>query len=57
MQLLARDIMQRELIVVTSEMDIREAAKLLLDNEISGAPVVDDAVAQVSGGAVARWSS
>ncbi len=42
MQLLARDIMNRELIVVTSEMDIREAAKLLLDNEISGAPVVDD---------------
>ena len=37
-----RDIMTKELITVTQDMDIAGAAKILLDNRINGAPVVDD---------------
>ena len=34
-------IMAREVITLTPDMDIAEAARLLLDNRINGAPVVD----------------
>ena len=37
-----RDIMTTDLITVTPDMDIVGAAKILLDNRINGAPVVDD---------------
>jgi len=37
-----RDIMTNELITVTQDMDIAGAAKILLDNRINGAPVVDN---------------
>jgi CBS domain-containing protein len=36
-----RDIMTTKLITVTPEMDIARAAKILLDNRVNGAPVVD----------------
>ena len=36
-----RDIMSTDLITVTPDMDIARAAKILLDNRINGAPVVD----------------
>ena len=36
-----RDIMSTDLITVTPDMDIARAAKVLLDNRINGAPVVD----------------
>jgi CBS domain-containing protein len=39
--LVARDIMVTKLVTLTPEMKLREAAKLLLKNCISGAPVVD----------------
>ncbi len=35
------EIMARNVITVTPEMEISEAAKVLLDNHINGAPVVD----------------
>jgi CBS domain-containing protein len=37
----ARDIMTAELITLAPEMDFTSAAKVLLDNHINGAPVVD----------------
>jgi CBS domain-containing protein len=37
----ARDIMTAELITLAPEMDFASAAKVLLDNHINGAPVVD----------------
>lgn len=37
----ARDIMSTELITLSREMDFASAAKVLLDNHINGAPVVD----------------
>jgi CBS domain-containing protein len=39
--LTVRDIMTTDLITVTPDMDIAKAAKILLDNRINGAPVVD----------------
>ena len=36
-----RDIMTRELITVSPEMEIVHAAKLLLENRINGVPVMD----------------
>ncbi len=39
----ARDIMTRNVITVKPDMDILQAAKLLLDNHINGLPVLDDA--------------
>lgn len=36
-----RDIMTTELITVTPDIDIGRAAKILLENRINGAPVVD----------------
>ena len=37
-----RDIMTDELITLAQDMDIAGAAKILLDNRINGAPVVND---------------
>ena len=37
----ARDIMTSELITLAPDMDFAAAAKILLDNHINGAPVVD----------------
>jgi CBS domain-containing protein len=37
-----RDIMTTPVITVTSDMNIASAAKILLDNRVNGAPVVDD---------------
>ncbi len=37
----ARDIMSTEIITVTPETEIAQAARLLLDNRINGLPVVD----------------
>lgn len=39
----AKDIMTRDLITLTPEMDFSSAAKILLENNINGAAVVDDA--------------
>ena len=41
MTTLARDIMRREVISVTTSMDLRDLAKLFLERGITGAPVVD----------------
>jgi predicted transcriptional regulator len=41
--LTAQDIMTREVITVNENTGVRELAALLLTNNISGAPVVDDA--------------
>lgn len=38
----ARDIMTRDLITLTPDMDFASAAKILLDNHFNGAPVVDE---------------
>lgn len=38
----AKDIMNRQIITVTAEMTVDETARILLDNKISGVPVVDD---------------
>ncbi len=40
--LTVRDIMTTDLITVAPNMDIVTAAKILLDNRINGAPVVDE---------------
>ena len=40
--IIARDIMTTDLITVTPDMNIPRAAKILFDNRINGAPVVDD---------------
>ncbi|MEW6670357.1 MAG: CBS domain-containing protein [Thermodesulfobacteriota bacterium] len=39
----AKDIMTTKLITVSPDMEITQAAKLLLENRINGVPVVDDA--------------
>jgi len=39
----ASDVMTRELITFTPEMEIMHAVSALVDNDISGAPVVDGA--------------
>ncbi|AOT71699.1 CBS domain-containing protein [Geosporobacter ferrireducens] len=38
----AKDIMNRQIITVTEEMTVDETARILLDNKISGVPVVDE---------------
>lgn len=38
----ARDIMVKEVITVKQQATIKEIAKVLVDNKISGVPVVDD---------------
>lgn len=40
--ILAKDIMVTKLVTLTPDMGLRVAAKLLLKNKISGAPVVDE---------------
>lgn len=42
MPLMARDIMNPDVIAVPATMDLRDLAKLLLEKGITGAPVVDD---------------
>jgi CBS domain-containing protein len=42
MKRLAKDIMSPNVVTVTSTMDLREAAKILVEEGISGAPVVDE---------------
>jgi len=37
----AEEIMSREVVTLSPDMDILEATRLLLDNQINGAPVVD----------------
>ena len=39
----AKDIMTREIITISPETEIAQAAKLLLVNRINGVPVIDDA--------------
>ncbi|MFZ5969465.1 MAG: CBS domain-containing protein [Bacillota bacterium] len=38
----AKDIMNRDVITVKAEQSIQDAAKMLLENKISGMPVIDD---------------
>ncbi len=38
----ARDIMTKDVITLTPETDILQAARVLLDNGINGAPVIDE---------------
>jgi CBS domain-containing protein len=38
----AKDIMSPNVVTVTETMDLREAAKIFVEERISGAPVVDD---------------
>ena len=40
--ILAKDIMVTKLITLRPDMELREAARLLVKHKISGAPVVDD---------------
>lgn len=42
MDSLARDIMSTKLVVVHSDTTVEEAVKLLVNNKITGLPVVDD---------------
>jgi len=39
---LAKDIMNPRVVTVTNRMDVREAAKIFVEEGITGAPVVDD---------------
>ncbi len=39
---LAKDIMNPQVITVTDTMDLREVAKILVEERITGAPVVDE---------------
>src|SRR5688572_28089825 len=36
-----RDVMTKQVVMLTPEMDVREAARVLQENGITGAPVVD----------------
>lgn len=40
--MLARDIMTKEVITVSPETTVKDAAKLLADNKVSGLPVVNE---------------
>ncbi|MBI1917430.1 MAG: CBS domain-containing protein [Planctomycetes bacterium] len=40
--LTARDVMSREVVSIPEKMSLRRAARLLLDAQVSGAPVVDE---------------
>lgn len=42
MSYLAREVMNTKVITVPSTMDVRDAARLFLENGITGAPVTDD---------------
>jgi CBS domain-containing protein len=39
----ASDLMTEKLVILSADMPLREAARLLLDNQVSGAPVIDAA--------------
>jgi len=39
---IARDIMNPQVVTVTENMDLREVAKILVEERITGAPVVDE---------------
>ena len=39
---LAKDIMNPQVITVTDTMDLREVAKILVEERLTGAPVVDE---------------
>lgn len=41
-QIPVRDIMTKEVVAVKKDADLHETARLLSDNDISGAPVIDD---------------
>ena len=41
MKMLAKDVMTRNVITVSPSDKVEEVAQLLLDNKISGVPVVD----------------
>lgn len=40
--MLAKDVMTKNVITVSPEMDLKEAALVFVENNISGAPVVDE---------------
>src|SRR5947209_4495166 len=40
--LTAEDLMTRDVLLLTGDMPLREAARLLLRNQVSGAPVMND---------------
>ena len=42
MKRVAKDIMHPNVVTVTATMDLREAAKIFVEERISGAPVVDE---------------
>jgi len=42
MRYVARDIMHPDVVTVTDTMDLREAAKIFVEERISGAPVIDE---------------
>ena len=42
MKRMAKDIMNPQVVTVTSNMDLREAAKIFVEEGITGAPVIDD---------------
>ncbi len=42
MELKAKDIMTKDVVILSKEMDVKEVAQLLLEKDIGGAPVVDD---------------
>ena len=42
MKRVARDIMNPKVIIIASTMDLREVAKIIVEEGITGAPVVDD---------------
>lgn len=39
--MLARDIMNKKMVIASPEMTLRELAKLFIDKKITGAPVID----------------
>jgi len=42
MKRVARDIMNPKVIIIANTMDLREVAKIFVEEGITGAPVVDD---------------
>lgn len=41
-ELRARDVMAKELVVLSPDLDVHRAMQVLLDSHVSGAPVVDE---------------
>lgn len=46
-RLLAREVMTKEVVTVGPKMPVKEAAQVLTENKIGGAPVVDDSGALI----------